>query len=310
MKGVIPETVAIVNPAAGRKHGARVRPRVIAELQRLFPSLSVVETQGPGDATRIAQESLRMKLVIAVGGDGTVREVAAGLVAAKTGAETAPGPQLAVIPIGSGNDFPRNVGIPADIGEACRVARHGRPRLIDAVRVDVSAVDGERTLFYANAAGFGFDAMVVAEARKLTGLRGLPLYATAVYKAVNSFQCPLVRIAADGRVWEQRVLLVAAANGKRYGAGMKIAPEAEPDDGLLEVCIIDAVGRFKIMRCLPRLIAGTHVTMKEVTMLRLRDVVLEFLEPVMAQLDGDVVPIEGLPRFSIQVLPRALSILV
>jgi len=294
--------IAIINPAAGRGHGARLRPLVLAELARRFSGLEVAQTTRPGHATELARQAVGADLVIAVGGDGTVREVVAGLAGTTT--------RLAIIPTGSGNDFLKTIGIPADPFAACRIAAEGRPRPVDAVRIQAAGDGVERTLVYANAAGFGFDAKVVGEARRYKRLRGLPLYVAAVLRAVGEYQCPLVRISVNGQTWEQRILLIAAGNGRFYGGGMRIAPDAEPGDGMLDICVCDALDRLTIYRYLPRLIKGTHVTLKEVAMHRAAKLELDFLEPVMFQLDGDLQPDQGLRRFTLKVLPAALRVIV
>ena len=294
------KVVAVVNPAAGRSHGARMRPLVVAELGRIYPGLTVLETKAPGHATEIVR-SARADLVIAVGGDGTVREAAAGMVGKDA--------VLGVVPIGSGNDLMKTLGVPRDALAACAVLREGRDRRVDVGHVTAGG-DDVQELHFANAAGFGFDAAVVAEAKKSARLRGLPLYLAAVFRTVRDYQCPLVRITIAGHTWEQRVLMVAAANGRIYGGGMKIAPEAQPDDGQLDICVIDAVSRLTIYRRLPRFVAGTHVTLKEVTMYRAPELELEFLEPILSQLDGDVLPDPTLRRFRLRVLPSALTIRV
>ncbi len=305
--------VAIVNPAAGRGRGVLLRAVALAEMERLFPGLRVEQTNAPGHAIELARAAAGSELVIAVGGDGTVREVASGIAGTGT--------PLAVIPVGSGNDFVRTAGIPADVARACAVARSGTDRRYDMVRLSSSSPDpsspAPHPVLFANAAGFGFDAAVVSEARSLRRLRGLPLYLVAVLRAVRSYQCPEVRIVLPpGAVatppgpddWRQRILLLACANGRYYGGGMKIAPGARPDDGLLEVCVIEQVGRVKILRCLPRLVAGTHVTLKEVRMLRCPRLELELAEPTLLQLDGDLQPAPVSGRFALEALPGALTL--
>ena len=296
------DAVVIFNPVAGRGLGERLAPRIEAGLGRLFPALVVLRTTAPGDAIRLAREWNQSGVVIAVGGDGTVREVASGLVGGAA--------SMAIVPVGSGNDLLKTLETGTDIDAACRRARHGRPRLLDVVRVTVRDDAGERELHYANAAGIGFDAAVTAETRKSRRLRGLPLYAVAVYRTVANLHCPMARITADGRTWEQRILLAAVANGKYYGGGMKIAPDAEPDDGLLEVCIIEKVSRLFVMRKLPAFVSGTHVCMRQVTMLRLNEFALELLEPAPFQLDGDLLSDGGIASFRFEVLSRALTVLV
>jgi diacylglycerol kinase family enzyme len=164
--------------------------------------------------------------------------------------------------------------------------------------------------YFVNAAGFGFDAAVTTEAQKSRHLRGLPLYLVAVIRALRNLKCPLVRIRAGEFEIEQRVLMIAAANGRYYGGGMKVAPEAQPDDGLIEVCIGFSMGWFSALRKLPRFVAGTHVTVKEVRMLRSPELELEFLEPVQIELDGDVLVPQPFRRFRLAALPKAINLRV
>jgi diacylglycerol kinase (ATP) len=334
----VAQVVAIVNPIAGKATGAWLRARAVDELKRLFPEIALVESSAPGHATELARVAKDAELVIAVGGDGTVREVASGLVSVDSDLTTktprhkeadpealtspasrpdlvsaCPGgktPVLAVVPVGSCNDLPRNVGIPVDVIGACRVAKGSRTRPIDVVRVEMSDDGNTQQTYFVNAAGFGFDAQVTTEASRLKHLRGMLLYLVAIIRTLRSLRCPLVRIRAGAFEAEQRVLMIAAANGRYYGGGMKVAPEAEPDDGLIEVCIGDSMDWSSVLRILPRFIAGTHVTAKEVRMLRVPELVLEFREPVMVELDGDVLEPQPFRRFRLSVLARALSIKV
>ncbi|HTW92773.1 MAG TPA: diacylglycerol kinase family protein [bacterium] len=303
--------VTIVNPVAGKARGAKLRAGAVEELRRLFPDMAIMETNAPGHATALAQAASDSELVIAVGGDGTAREVASGLLPSTRMLESStPRPLLAVIPVGSCNDLPKNVGIPADVTEACRVAKEGRERPIDVIRVEMSNDASSAVTYFVNAAGFGFDATVTAEAQKSRHLSGLPLYLVAVIRALSNLQCPLVRIRAGEFETEQRVLMIAAANGRYYGGGMKVAPEARPDDGLIEVCIGFSMGRISALTKLPRFVAGTHVTLKEVRMLRAPELDLDFLEPVKIELDGDVLSPQPYRRFRLTALPKAISIRV
>jgi YegS/Rv2252/BmrU family lipid kinase len=305
---------AVVNPAAGRARGAKLREEALAELARLA-DVTTFRTERPGHATELARAAAEQgyEIVAAVGGDGTFREVGTGLL--KTGSATRFGfpakpltdSAMALIPVGSGNDLCKTLGIPTDVRAACRVAVSGSRRGLDAARVETPG----GVSHFVNAAGFGFDAAVVSEAVKLPGLRGLPLYVAAVFRAVGGLQCPNVRVTLGGRTWEQPVLMVAAANGRCYGGGMKIAPEAETDDGLLEVCLIDRVGKFKVVRCLPSFIQGTHGRIPEVHFFRVPELTLEFLDPVPVQFDGDLLgPVPFAGTYRITVLPAALRVIV
>ena len=303
--------VCIVNPVAGKAQGAKLRERALEELKRLFPDIAFIETSGPGHATALARAAKDSELIIAVGGDGTVREIVCGLMSA-TGPldHLTTRPLLAVIPVGSCNDLPKNVGIPSDVIEACRVAKDGRARPVDVIRVEMSDNGNTQQTYFANAAGFGFDAMVTTEAQKSKRLRGMLLYLVAIIRTLSHLECPLVRIRAGDFSAEQRVLMVAAANGQYYGGGLKVAPEAKPDDGLIEVCIGWEMGWWSTLKKLPRFVAGTHVTLKEVKMLRGPELELEFLEPVNVELDGDVLSPQPFRRFRLTTLPGAISVRV
>ena len=303
--------VSIVNPVAGKAKGAKLRAKAVEELKRLFPEIVFFESTAPGHATVLAQAAKDAELIIAVGGDGTVREIVSGLMPSTGILESStPRPLLAVIPVGSCNDLPRNVGIPADVIEACRVAKEGSPRPIDVIRVEMSDADETRHTYFANAAGFGFDAMVTTEAQKSKHLRGMLLYLVAIVRTLSHLECPLVQIRADEFEAEQRILMVAAANGQYYGGGLKVAPEARPDDGLIDVCIGWEMGWWSTLKKLPRFVAGTHVKLKEVRMLRVPELELEFREPVQIELDGDVLVPQPFSRFRLTVLPKAITLRV
>lgn len=309
----MPHVVSIVNPVAGKAPGAKLRARALEELMRNFPDSTFLYTSGPGHATELARDAREAELIVVVGGDGTVREVVSGLMSATGSLDhstTGSLPLLAVIPVGSCNDLPRNVGIPADVTEACRVAKGGSVRPIDVIRVEMSEGTNMQQTYFANAAGFGFDAQVTTEAQKLKRLRGMLLYLVAIVRTLGHLECPLVRIRAGDFSADQRVLMVAAANGQYYGGGLKVAPDAKPDDGLIDVCVGWEMGWWSTLKKLPRFVAGTHVTLKEVKMLRGPELDLEFLEPVQVELDGDVLSPQPFRRFRLTVLPKALNIRV
>jgi diacylglycerol kinase (ATP) len=309
----VARVVSIINPVAGKTQGAKLRGRALEELARVFPDSIFIYTSGPGHAIELAREAKDAELIVAVGGDGTVREVVCGLMSV-TGpldhSTTGTLPLLAVIPVGSCNDLPRNVGVPSDVVRACHVAKTGSARTIDVVQVEMSEHDNKQQTYFANAAGFGFDAQVTIEAQKSKYLRGLLLYLVSIIRTLSHLECPLVRIRAGEFEADRRVLMIAAANGQYYGGGLKVAPEARPDDGLIDVCIGWEMGWWSTLKKLPRFVAGTHVTLKEVKMLRGPELDLEFLEPVQVELDGDVLSPQPFRRFRLTVLPKAISIRV
>jgi diacylglycerol kinase (ATP) len=309
----VARVVCIVNPVAGKARGAELRAGALAELKRLFPDIALFESTAPGHAMSLAQAAKDSDLMVAVGGDGTIREIISGLMSSTGSLDhstTGSLPLLAVIPSGSCNDLPKNIGVPSDVIEACRIAKEGRARPIDVIRVEMSDSGNTQQTYFANAAGFGFDAQVTTEAQKSKHLRGMLLYLVAIVRTLSHLECPLVRIRAGDFAAEQRVLMVAAANGQYYGGGLKVAPDARPDDGLIDVCIGWEMGWWSTLKKLPRFVAGTHVTLKEVKMLRGPELELEFLEPVQVEMDGDVLSPQPFRRFRLTALPQAISIRV
>lgn len=294
----------VVNPVAGRARGRALREQVLAELGSLA-EFSSFWSERPEHATELARSAVEQgfETVAAVGGDGTFREVAAGLAGSSC--------VLGLIPTGSGNDLCRTLGVPNDVRQACRIALGGRRRSLDIAEMELTADGFSRKLCFVNAAGFGFDAAVVAEALRIRRLQGLPLYLAAVFRAVRSLECPMVSLEVAGRVWRQPVLLVAVANGRFYGAGMKIAPAAEPDDGRLDICVIDRVNRFRVLSCLPQLVKGSHGSLPEVKFLRGPRMELRTEQPLSVQVDGDLLPDFPVPAtFRISVRRHAVQVRV
>lgn len=302
--GLLPGNMTVIfNPNAGKGKGKRLFPLVEKYLKALDFKFEIYETTGPNHATELAEAAVNhgARLIVAAGGDGTLREVVNGI--ARAQARTpGNGPVLAIIPIGSGNDFTKSVGIPRELEAACRVIRAGQVRSIDLARVGNG--------WFVNAVGVGFDALATLEANRMRLLRGLPLYVTAVLKAVLSFTCPRTVIELDDRRIEQPVLMVACANGQYYGGGFHIAPEAKPDDGLLDICVIDAVSRWRIIIKLIHVIRGTHARLPEVKFYRTRKLVITSPDILYVQTDGDFMPEADPHRLEIEILPRALKLLV
>jgi diacylglycerol kinase (ATP) len=302
----VPDIALILNPHAGKGKAGRLFPALEQKLRAQGLTFDVHETTGPGHATEIARAEIArgVRTLIAAGGDGTIRELAGTL----AGASTA----LGIIPLGSGNDFIKSLGIPRDLDAACRVIAQGRTRTVDLIRIGAD--------WCANAVGIGFDALVVVEASRLRWLRGLPLYLAAVLKAMFRYDCPRTVIELDGipesgtgqaqLCWEQTILLIACANGQHYGGGFHIAPEAQVDDGLLDVCVIDAVNRFTILQKLLYVIRGTHAQLKEVKFYRARKVRLTSPDILYVEADGDLLPESDPHTLEIEVVPAALKVLV
>ena len=272
----------ILNPAAGGGRTLRLLPRLVYALRDLDELHHVHVTAAPGEATEVARRFAadRMRLVVAVGGDGTLNEVANGLLAA--------GPHdvaLGVVPAGRGADFARTLGAPRDVAAALVRICGATPRRVDIGRV--AFADGSSRVFV-NVAGLGFDAAVAERAAGSRLPGGKAPYLRGVAGALLRYRHLRAAIDADGTCFAGTVLSVIVANGRYFGGGFKIVPEAAIDDGRLDLAILGDVSRVDLIRQVPRVYRGTHVDHPKFTHLPARAIRVETAEPARVQLDGEL----------------------
>jgi diacylglycerol kinase (ATP) len=293
--------LVILNPAAGRGSAARAARSIRAVLDGAGARYEVAETQAPGHGTELARRAAAdggWTAVVAAGGDGTVHEVANGLLREAGGAATLP---LGIVPVGSGNDFAKLVGAPADAAAATRRLLAAEPRRVDAGRV------GDR--FFTNGVGIGLDARVGIEAAKVRRLRGLAIYLWALARVLPGFRPPRMRVELDGAVVADGPLtLVTAANGGCHGGGFWICPGARIDDGELDVAVADGMGALGILDLLPRVMRGTHVGRPGVRMLRGRRLRVTSPDPLPVHADGEILA-EDAHELDVEILPGRLTVL-
>ncbi len=295
----------ILNPAAGRGQGKQRRAALESLLAASGVLCELLETRAAGDATRLAAQAAAegANIVAAAGGDGTLSEVLNGLAA---GGFTA---RLGILPLGTGNDFARCIGVGTDLKAAVDTLFHGTPRAIDVGQVRFG---DHAPRYFLNVSGCGFDALAaqrVNENRDRRGwrhIRGMPAYLCAVLQELATLRAASLRLEADGQVFEQRAMLCAIANATSYGGGMRVAPDALLDDGLFDICTIAEAGRWEFLRAFPGVFKGTHVSHPKVTMRRAREIYLSSEPPLPVLVDGDVL---GTTPVRFSILPCALEIM-
>ena len=264
----------LYNPAAGR---GRARRKVREAEEYLRGRGAQVESQGstgPEDLIRIAAESSRAGYdrVVICGGDGTLH-----LAVREFDLERG---TLALLPMGSGDDFARVMGIPRDVRRACEVVLDGAVR-----QVDVAAANGLR---YLGVAGLGFDSEVADYAnRHVRFLRGPAVYFYAILRVLPRFTPRPVRIVTEEGTRHERIMFAAIGNTRQYGGGIRITPDAIVDDGLLDVCIVHETSRFELLKTLPKAYSGTHVKSRFVEMIRGRSFRFESDEAMAVYADGE-----------------------
>jgi diacylglycerol kinase (ATP) len=296
----VPSPVVILNPVAGR--GARSWPLYEAELKRR--GVSICATQKAGDAREFAREAIEAgaDVLIAAGGDGTLGEVAGAIL--ESGQRRV---RLGVLPIGTGNDFARTLGVWGEPKRALNAIFEGTTRRFDAGRIECNG----RERVWLNVAGCGFDALVAkrindwGQRKTMRRARGLAAYLLATARELAEFRAFDAQLELDGERLEIPAVLVAVANAKSYGGGMLVCPDAKLDDGLFDVCIIQKVSRSEFLRAFPGVFAGKHTNHPKVLMRRCRAIRVESKQSVPVLADGEI---EGSAPFACEIVPDALEV--
>lgn len=296
-----------INPTSGHGRG-RVRGERLLELLRSRGhDVRDLTAEDMHLASRHARQAVvdGLDALVVVGGDGM----------AHLGANVVAGTDLplGVVAAGSGNDVARTAGLPRhDVDAAVAALEHGLDAgatAVDAVRMGPPGYDTERWFLATMSAGF--DAAVNERANQLTWPRGTARYVRALVPELAGFEPYGVRITVDDEVWEQSVTLVAVANAPTYGGGMRIAPDARWDDGLLDVVIAGPLSRGELARLFPKIFPGTHIQHPACTVVRARRVVIEPSHtgprPPAAYADGERV---GPLPIAAEVVPGAVRLLV
>ncbi|MFF0342463.1 diacylglycerol/lipid kinase family protein [Kribbella sp. NPDC004875] len=281
----------VVNPAAGRGHGARIAPAVHARLVNAGLAVDRYETTCAEDVGTIAAEVVASgaDAVALIGGDGTIHLGAQVLANS--------GMPFGVIPAGTGNDFARGIGVPLkDPVAAADLIVAGKTRVVDL------AVAKDR--FITTVVAGGFDSLVNKRANAMSWPKGSSRYTVATLAELRTFTPLEYVVSVDSQVIETRAMLVAVGTGPTYGGGLQICAGAAIDDGLLDVTIIEPVSRLTLLQLFPKLSKGTHVGHPAVRALRGRSVRLES-PGITAYADGEVL---GALPVDVSIAPAALTV--
>ena len=294
----------ICNPTAGRGRAGRLLPEVRAFLQSQGVETAVALTKAAREATALAAEAAAagFPVVIAMGGDGTVQEVGEGLVQGRPSTnEQADATRLGVIPVGTGNDFAKMLSTTTDWRAACTRIAQGQPR-----RVDVGRVNGH---LFLNNVGIGFDAQVGIEAQKIRWLRGQAVYLAALVRnLLLSYRTPHVHVTLDEIEIKQAITLLTIGNGRCSGGGFWLTPQAEIDDGLFDICLVQGLSKLQILGFVPSAMRGTHITAEAVRMSRTRRLTITSGEPLPVHADGEILYTDA-HQLTVELLPAALGVL-
>lgn len=283
--------LTVVNPIAGRGRGHEVAVRLTETLGRRGIELEIAATRQAGDARAAAGRAEDYDLVVAVGGDGTLNEVVNGLEADRP---------LALFPLGTGNVLAKELGLPRRVDRFCEMVEQGREE-----RVDV-AVLGERR--FLSMVGVGFDAAVAhaVHARRGGAIR-MSHYYLPLLRALAAYRFPRLEVRIDGGEAVEAAGFALVSNVRAYGGPLVITPEAEHDDGLLDVCVLPRGSRPRYLRALAAFVLGLQRRVSGARYFRGRAVEITADEQVPCQMDGDPA---GFVPARIGVLDRPLRMVV
>jgi YegS/Rv2252/BmrU family lipid kinase len=301
----VTENVFLVNPAAANGSTGRRWPEIAHQAAGVGLEGDALLSERRGHLGELAREAALggARLLVVVGGDGSINEVVNGL----AGIESPPA--VALIPRGTGGDFVRTFDIPNDIATAARVALAGDTQSIDLGRVDYRSWDGsDGSALFANVASAGMSGAIAQRANdtsKALGAKASYLWATfAVFAGWSAVE---TRLTVDGEFRDGPMFDVVVANGRYFGGGMKMCPDAAPGDGLLDVVTIGDVTKRDLVMTMPKIYRGTHLPHPKAEALRGRVVTVETDEPVPVELDGEQ---PGTTPARFEVLPGALQLRV
>ncbi len=300
-------TLFIVNPAAGHGRAEARWQRASALAKGIFPDLEFAHTDRPGHGRELARQATAdgVELVVAVGGDGTVGEVVDGYLAVPELARH--NTVLGTFPAGSGCDFANHMGVPREPQAWAKAFAEGKRRRIDAARATFRAADGApRSRHFLNVAALGLPGEVaVAVQRRGKALGGTLTYLLEGALSVMTARARIMRLTIDGVAEPATAYhLIAAANTSTFGGGMKLAPGADAEDGLLDLLTIADMSRPQLMGLLPRAYSGGHVGRPGVVLRRARRIEIHADEPLPLNIDGDA---DGQAPAVFEVLPKAIA---
>jgi len=296
----------IVNPAAGKGGGRRVVKVLKGWLrrQKLDHELSI--TEAPGHATEIAKKSTA-DVVVAVGGDGTVNEVANGLVGTSKA--------LGILPTGSGNDLVRSIGISRNLEQAFSTLLKGTRWVIDTGTVKCSgeSLSGHKASnveprTFLNGVGVGFDAVVAERTRHIQHFSGTTLYLIALFQAIWQYRCPQFTMQIDSSTISSKKFLIAIGNGKCVGGGFYLTPNARIDDGLLDIFVVDDLPVSRILALIPKVLQAKPVNAKGVSLMRASTVSISAPTRFFVHADGEIVG-NGVQNVHVAIVKRSLNVI-
>jgi diacylglycerol kinase (ATP) len=297
-------TVFLVNPASDNGATGRRWPAIANRAAVAGLTGDALLSERPGQLAELARRAAKdgAELLVAVGGDGTVHEIVNGI-AGRTGVD------LAILPRGTGRDFVRTYGIPTRLDDALQTARDGRTREVDLGLARFRSWQGEAAqAYFANIASAGMSGAIAKRANETSkALGGKASYFWATFAVFAGWRTSEITVGVGAETRSARMHDVVVANGRYFGGGMMITPQAEPDDGLFDVLLIGNLTKLDLLLTLPKTYRGRHLPHPKAELLRGSTVEIDAAEPLPVELDGEQ---PGTTPARFELVPRALRLRV
>jgi YegS/Rv2252/BmrU family lipid kinase len=302
--------VCIVNPRACGGRADNAWPIASRKLVRQGFEFDTLMTTAPGDGTRLARQAIAegATTVVAVGGDGTIHEVVNGFYEGDRPLN--PDARLGILLMGTGSDLIKTFGIPNTDDGAIGVLKRDQAHAVDLARISFLDAQGQpRTSYFINTASAGLTGAVIAKMRDLPGfLGGSAAYLVATVQTLIGYKAFPLQLTVDGvERPEEKAMMVVIGNGRYFGGGMKVLPQASADDGLLDVLILKEQSVPELLMNFPKLYAGTHMSLPFVESVRARKISIAGTQPLLLEVDGEQ---PGVTPSTFEVVPQGLKVLM
>ena len=297
------EWVVILNPFAGKKKGIKHKDRIFKLLEKYKISFQPFITEHGGHAIELTQQLIEKghRKIIGIGGDGTMNEIVNGIF---TQQSVSPSEVvMAFIPVGSGNDWVRTVGIPHDYEGAIKTIKTGSFFLHDVGKVTYQAGDSRKVRYFANIAGLAYDAFVVQRVNKKRSGN----YKLTVLTALMKYKPQVVKLILDDQeVFNEIMFSAAIGHGKYNGKGMMQLPEAMPDDGVFDLTVYHACTKMQVIKNTNKLYDGSFVKLPFISQYTAAKIRIEAEKPVYVETDGEEL---GHTSIEMEMITRGLRII-
>jgi len=290
----------IINSTAGHGKTGKKINQLVLNLNKYKFDYEIEITKYAGHACELAEQATDSGFdkIIAMGGDGTANEVVNGIMRSKNSANVVMG----ILPEGTGNDFARVFKLPHDVKRAVQCFKQQK-----IINIDLGKVEEH---YFLNSFGLGFDAVVAKNVNDLKNIQGLARYMVAILKAMVRYQNYRGILENDNQKREINFILFSVGNGKFCGNGFKLTPDAQPDDGKLDIGIVCGLTRRRLLKLLPQARNGKHLQQPEVEMLKTSKFKISSEKPLPYYMDGEIPTLKNNREIEVELIPGCIRFLI